>query len=256
MLQLNSLLEMKVLGIIPARFGSTRFPGKPLVDIAGKTMIQRVYERSTQSSLDKIIVATDDQNIYDHVRSFGGEVIMTSDDHLTGTDRCLEAYSLLDEEYDVVINIQGDEPVINPTQLDLVAFCFNDDSCDIATLAVKVKKEDILFDDSKIKVVLDADKKALYFSRFPIPYQQKPEDQWLDHHTYYKHVGIYGFKTSVLKHIGKLQATSLEKAESLEQLRWMQNGYSIQVQVTEFDSISVDIPKDIDRVLEIINHSS
>ena len=245
---------MKALGIIPSRFDSSRFPGKPLIEIAGKSMIRHVYERSSQSRLSRIVVATDDQRIFDHVKNFGGEVIMTSSDHLTGTDRCVEAYSMLDVEFDAVINIQGDEPVINPSQLDLLAFCFNDDDCEIATLAVKAKNEDILFDDSKIKVVLDEDKKALYFSRFAIPYQQRPQAEWLENHCYYKHVGIYGFKPSVLKHIGKLPPSSLEKAESLEQLRWMQNGYSIQVRVTEFDSVSVDIPKDVDRVLEIMNN--
>lgn len=246
---------MKVLGVIPSRYGSTRFPGKPLIEIDGKSMIQRVYERSVQSHLARVVVATDDQRIYDHVQGFGGEVIMTSADHHTGTDRCVEAYQLLGEDFDAVINIQGDEPVLNPKQLDLLAFCFNDESCEIATLAVKVKTDDILFDQSKIKVVLDENKQALYFSRQAIPFQQLPEEQWLENHTYYKHVGIYGFKTEILKELGKLSPSSLEKAESLEQLRWMQNGYKIQVQITEFDSISVDTPKDIDRVLKILNNS-
>lgn len=246
---------MKVLGVIPSRYGSTRFPGKPLIEIDGKSMIQRVYERSVQSRLARVVIATDDQRIYDHVIGFGGEVIMTSADHHTGTDRCVEAYQILGEEFDAVINIQGDEPVLNPKQLDLLAFCFNDESCEIATLAVKVKTEDILFDQSKIKVVLDENKQALYFSRQAIPFQQISESQWLANHTYYKHVGIYGFKTEILNELGKLPPSSLEKAESLEQLRWMQNGYKIQVQITEFDSISVDIPKDIDRVLKILNNS-
>jgi 3-deoxy-manno-octulosonate cytidylyltransferase (CMP-KDO synthetase) len=246
---------MKVLGVIPSRYGSTRFPGKPLVEIDGKSMIQRVYERSVESHLTRVVVATDDQRIYDHVKDFGGEVIMTSADHHTGTDRCVEAYQLLAEDYDAVINIQGDEPVLNPKQLDLLAFCFNDEDCEIATLAVKVKTDDILFDQSKIKVVLDENKQALYFSRQAIPFQQLPEGQWLENHTYYKHVGIYGFKTEILKAVGKLPPSSLEKAESLEQLRWMQNGYKIQLKITEFDSISVDTPRDIDRVLKILNNS-
>jgi 3-deoxy-manno-octulosonate cytidylyltransferase (CMP-KDO synthetase) len=243
---------MKVLGVIPSRYNSTRFPGKPLIELEGKTMIQRVYEQASSSQLDRVVVATDDERIHDHVKSFGGDVLMTSSEHQTGTDRCVEAYQQLGEDYDAVINIQGDEPVIRPGQLDLLAFCFNDDRCEIATLAVKIQDNDILFDSSKIKTVLDHNSNAIYFSRHPIPYQQRPADQWLDHHTYFKHVGIYGFRSDILKEVGKLPPSTLEQAESLEQLRWMENGYSIQVKVTEFDSISIDIPKDVDRVLHIL----
>lgn len=244
---------MKILGVIPSRYASSRFPGKPLIDIQGKSMIQRVYERSKESrSLHRVVVATDDLRIYDHVNAFGGEAVMTSPHHQSGTDRCVEAYRLLKENYDAVINIQGDEPVINPQQLDLLAFCFNDDRCEIATLAVKVKNQDILFDPSKIKVVLDHTQNAIYFSRHPIPYQQRPMSEWLDHHRYLKHVGIYGFRTDILSEIGRLPPSGLELAESLEQLRWLENGYKIYVKITEFDSISVDIPKDVDRVLEIL----
>jgi 3-deoxy-manno-octulosonate cytidylyltransferase (CMP-KDO synthetase) len=245
---------MKILGIIPARYESTRFPGKPLIDIQGKSMIQRVYERASLSNqLTRVVVATDDERILSHVESFGGEAVMTSSEHQSGTDRCVEAYGIIGESFDAVINIQGDEPVIRPSQLDLLAFCFNSDDCQIATLAVKISSNDILFDSSKIKLVLDHNHHGIYFSRHPIPYQQKPADQWLAHHDYYKHVGIYGFRTSVLEEVGKLPPSSLEIAESLEQLRWLENGYNIQVKLTEFDSISVDIPKDIDRVLAILN---
>lgn len=217
-------------------------------------MIQRVYERAKESEqLNRVVVATDDERILNHVHSFGGEAIMTSREHQSGTDRCVEAYSLLGENYDAVINIQGDEPVIKPCQLNLLAFCFNDDDCQIATLAVSIKSNDILFDSSKIKVVLDGNNNAIYFSRHPIPYQQRPAETWLANHNYLKHVGIYGFRTDVLKELGRIPASSLELAESLEQLRWMENGYKIQVKTTEFDSISVDIPTDIYRVLEIIN---
>lgn len=245
---------MKILGIIPARYSSTRFPGKPLVEIQGKSMIQRVYERSKASkSLAKVIVATDDERIFEHVIRFGGEAIMTSSDHLSGTDRCVEALGKLDEDFDAVINIQGDEPIINPAQLDLLSFCFNDDTCEIATLAVRIKTQDILFDASKIKLVLDDGNQALYFSRHPIPYQARPADEWLANYKYLKHVGIYGFRSDILKEIGKIPPSELELAESLEQLRWLENGYNIQVKITEFDSISVDIPKDLDRVLAILN---
>jgi len=246
---------MRVLGIIPSRYNSSRFPGKPLIQLDGKSMIQRVYEQASSSQLDRVIVATDDARIYNHVIEFGGEAMMTSSDHETGTDRCVETYLSLEEEYDAVINIQGDEPVIRPGQLDLLAFCFNDDSCEIATLAVKVKDNDILFDSSKIKTVLDNNSNAIYFSRHPIPYQQRPADQWLEHHTYYKHVGIYGFRSDILKELGKLPASVLERAESLEQLRWLEHSYKIHVKITEFDSISIDIPKDVDRVLDILSRS-
>lgn len=246
---------MKILGIIPSRYASTRFPGKPLISLNGKTMIQRVYEQASASNLDKVIVATDDNRIYDHVLSFGGEAMMTSLDHLTGTDRCVETYIKLGEQYDAVINIQGDEPVIRPSQLDLLSFCFNDDSCEIATLAVKIEEQEILTDSSKIKTVLDHNSNAIYFSRQPIPYQQKPIEEWLSNHKYYKHVGIYGFRSDILLELGKLPASNLEKAESLEQLRWLENGYKIQVKITEFDSISIDIPKDVDRVLNILERS-
>ncbi len=250
----NFAAMMKILGIIPARYDSTRFPGKPLIDIQGKSMIQRVYERAKESEqLSRVVVATDDARIFEHVQWFGGEVIMTSKDHQSGTDRCVEAFHLMDEEFDAVINIQGDEPVIKPCQLNLLAFCFNDDDCEIATLAVKIKTNDILFDASKIKVVLDNNHHGIYFSRHPIPYQQRPAEEWLANHEYLKHVGIYGFRTDILKEVGRLPQSTLEKAESLEQLRWLENGYKIQVKLTEFDSISVDIPKDLDRVLEILN---
>lgn len=246
---------MKILGIIPSRYASTRFPGKPLITLEGKTMIQRVYEQASASNLNKVVVATDDERIYEHVLAFGGAALMTSSDHLTGTDRCVEAYTKLGETFDAVINIQGDEPVIRPSQLDLLSFCFNDDSCEIATLAVKIDEHDILIDPSKIKTVLDHNNNAIYFSRHAIPYQQRPEAEWLSHHTYFKHVGIYGFRSDILLELGKLPASNLEKAESLEQLRWLENGYKIQVKITEFDSISIDIPKDVDRVLNILQRS-
>ena len=245
---------MKTVGIIPSRYDASRFPGKPLVDIMGKTMIQRVYEQAKNCQcLSDLVVATDDQRIFDHVLSFGGKAIMTSSDHLTGTDRCVEALQTMDETYDVVINIQGDEPILNPSQISLLSFCFNDDACQIATLAVPVKTPELLFDPSKIKVVLDHHGRAMYFSRHAIPYQRSAQDEWHLNHRYYKHVGIYAFKTEVLLELGKLPPTDLERAESLEQLRWMENGYSIEVRITEFDSISVDVPEDVDRVCRILN---
>lgn len=247
---------MKILGIIPARYASSRFPGKPLVDILGKTMIQRVYEQSVKSeSISKVVVATDDQRIFDHVSSFGGEAIMTSVSHQTGTDRCLETYQILNESFDVVVNIQGDEPVIDPRQLDLLTASFQNPECQIATLALKINSNEILFDSSKIKLVMDSKQNALYFSRQAIPFQSVPLTNWLENHTYFKHVGIYGFRSETLLEVGKLAPTSLEKAESLEQLRWMQNGYKIHVEITDIDSISIDVPTDIQRVIAILNRA-
>lgn len=245
---------MKILGVIPARYASSRFPGKPLADILGRSMIQRVYEQSLQcSSMAEVIVATDDARIFDHVAAFGGRVMMTSENHRTGTDRCVEVVNSMSQQFDAVINIQGDEPVIHPSQLDLVAKCFEDRSCQLATLALPITDDAILFDHNKIKLVLDESKNAIYFSRQAIPLQQRPESEWLSNFNYLKHVGIYGYRTDVLLDLGKLPQSELEKAESLEQLRWLENGYKIRVALTTVDSISVDIPKDIDRVIEIIN---
>jgi 3-deoxy-manno-octulosonate cytidylyltransferase (CMP-KDO synthetase) len=247
---------MKILGIIPARFASTRFPGKPLIDILGKSMIQRVYEQSIKSkSLTKVVVATDDQRIFDHVKAFGGNVAMTSNSHSTGTDRCLEAFSIESEKFDAVINIQGDEPAIDPRQLDLLSEVFSDPTCQIATLAMKISSTEILLDPSKIKLVLDSNQNALYFSRQAIPFHSGPQQDWLLDHTYFKHIGIYGFRADVLKEVGTLRPSSLEIAESLEQLRWMENGYKIRVSLTDIESISVDIPKDIDRVISILKRN-
>lgn len=244
---------MKILGVIPARYASTRFPGKPLLELKGKTMIQHVYEQSKKSTqLTRVIVATDDERIFNHVRSFDGEVVMTSSEHQSGTDRCVEVMNSLDETYDAIINIQGDEPLIRPAQLDLLAFCFNDDDNEIATLATKVRQMDLLFDPSKVKVILNTNGDAIYFSRYAIPYQPKPADQWLDSHEYLKHVGIYGYRADILKEIGKIPTSSLEKAESLEQLRWLENGYNIKVKITEFDSIAIDTPDDVERVLALM----
>lgn len=249
----NFAAQMKILGVIPSRYGSTRFPGKPLLNLNGKTMIQRVYEQSVKSTaFSYVVVATDDERIYNEVKSFGGEVVMTSSDHQSGTDRCVETLSQMNESFDAVINIQGDEPLINPAQLDLLAFCFNDDDTEIATLCTRIKDPSILFDHSKAKVVLNTNCEAIYFSRHAIPFQMKHHEEWLQHHDYFKHVGIYGYRTDILKELGRLPASSLEKAESLEQLRWLENGYKIKVKVTEFDSIAIDSPDDVNRVLELM----
>jgi 3-deoxy-manno-octulosonate cytidylyltransferase (CMP-KDO synthetase) len=240
---------MKVLGIIPARFASTRFPGKPLVDIAGKSMIQRVYEQAKKCShLTEVIVATDDTRIYDHVQAFGGVAIMTSADHQSGTDRCAEV-ALQHPQYNVIINIQGDEPYIDPEQITKLAFCFNDTGTQIATLVKKVANERELFNVNSPKVVINKLSEAVYFSRSPLPHIRRQEQQnWLSHFTYFKHIGIYGYRADILQEITKLPVSPLEKAESLEQLRWIENGYRIKVAETELETYAIDTPEDLEKL--------
>ncbi len=241
---------MNIYGVIPARYASTRFPGKPLIDLAGKTMIQRVYEQSKKCSLLKdVIIATDDQRIYDHAISIGANVIMTSVDHTSGTDRCAEVLEKLDD-CDVIINIQGDEPLINPDQISLLCKCFNDTKTDIATLIKKIESEETLFNYNTPKVIIDHDSFAIYFSRECIPHLRNfARNEWLNKFNYYQHIGIYGYTSDVLKKITRLQSSSLEQAESLEQLRWIENGYKIKTAVTTFDSIAIDCAEDVEKVL-------
>jgi 3-deoxy-manno-octulosonate cytidylyltransferase (CMP-KDO synthetase) len=242
---------MAVLGIIPARYASTRFPGKPLARIHGKSMIRRVYEQCLLAGKpDKIVVATDDERIFNHVRGFGGEVVMTGQQHPNGTSRCAEALSIIEKEtgktIDFVINIQGDEPYINPAQIDKVASLLEKAPVHIATLGRKIGGKEDLFDPNVVKLVTNKDHKALYFSRQPVPYVRDAEnDQWPLKADFYKHIGIYGYKRDVLQEIVRLSPGKLEIAERLEQLRWMENGYDVYVDFTDFDSISVDTPDDL-----------
>lgn len=240
---------MKILGIIPARYASTRFPGKPLVDIAGKSMIQRVYEQSSKcTELSAVIVATDDNRILDHVTGFGGKVIMTSNDHASGTDRCAEV-ALQYPEYDVIINIQGDEPFIDPKQIAKLAACFEGSNTQIATLVKKVSSNEELFNSNSPKVILNNTSEAIYFSRSPIPHiRGQQQENWLKHFTYFKHIGIYGYRAGVLRQITKLPVSSLEKAESLEQLRWIENGFRIKVAETDLETIAIDTPEDLAKL--------
>ncbi|MDP9080532.1 MAG: 3-deoxy-manno-octulosonate cytidylyltransferase [Bacteroidota bacterium] len=242
---------MTILGIIPARFASSRFPGKPLADIAGKSMIQRVYEQAKKCiHLTEVIVATDDTRIYDHVLHFGGVAIMTSSDHQSGTDRCAEV-ALQHPQYNVVINIQGDEPYIDPEQISKLAACFNNPDTQLATLVKKVLTEQELFNVNSPKVVVNKLSEAVYFSRSPLPHLRGQEQQnWLSHFTYFKHIGIYGYRADILQEVTKLPVSSLEKAESLEQLRWIENGYRIKVAETELETHAIDTPED----LEILRH--
>ena len=227
---------MKFLGIIPARYASTRFPAKPLAMLGGKTVIQRVYEQ-VAGVLDDAYVATDDERIEAAVKAFGGKVVMTSVHHKSGTDRCYEACTKIGGDFDVVVNIQGDEPFIQPSQLDAVKACFEDVTTQIATLVKPFTADEpfaVLENVNSPKVVVNKNWNALYFSRSIIPYQRNAEKQdWLKGHTYYKHIGLYAYRTEVLKEITMLPQSSLELAESLEQLRWLENGYKIKVGISE-----------------------
>ncbi|GAB3997980.1 3-deoxy-manno-octulosonate cytidylyltransferase [Spirosoma daeguense] len=241
---------MTILGIIPARYASTRFPAKALVSIDGKSMIQRVVEQASQAtSLSRVVVATDDERIQEHVVSFGGEVVMTSVHHQSGTDRCQEAVEKLRMSPDYVVNIQGDEPFIKPRQIDLLTSVL-DGETELATLIKAIDDVETLLNPNSPKVVINSLNEALYFSRHPIPYLrgQLPEN-WLDHHRYYRHIGLYAYRTDVLDRITQLAPSSLERAESLEQLRWLENGYRIRTVVTELDSLGIDTPEDLDRVV-------
>jgi 3-deoxy-manno-octulosonate cytidylyltransferase (CMP-KDO synthetase) len=241
---------MKTLGIIPARFASTRFPGKPLVDIAGKSMIQRVYEQAKKCiHLSEVIIATDDDRIFEHVHHFGGKAVMTSPDHQSGTDRCAEVAEKY-PEYDVIVNIQGDEPYIDPEQISKLISCFNDAGTQIATLIKKVSTNEELHNTNSPKVIVNKYSEAIYFSRSPLPHIRGQEPQnWLQHFTYFKHIGIYGYRVDILQQITKLSVSSLEKAESLEQLRWIENGYKIKVAETEIETIAIDTPGDLKKLI-------
>lgn len=242
---------MKVIGIIPARYDSTRFPGKPLVDIAGMTMIQRVYNQVKHAaSLNEVVVATDDQRIFDHVKSFAGNVVMTSKDHQSGTDRCAEVINNI-SGFDIAINIQGDEPFIDSQQIDLLVSCFQRPEVEIATLVRPINELADLENVNKPKVVLNQKNEALYFSRQPIPYMRGTDiKEWLSKETYYNHIGIYGFKVETLKDLAKLPISKLEKTESLEQLRWLDNGYRIQTAISNHINDAIDSPEDLQDILK------
>lgn len=247
---------MKFIGIIPARYASTRFPGKPLADMGGKPMIQRVYEQ-VKDTLDAVCVATDDVRIEAAVRAFGGQVVMTSDQHRSGTDRCFEAYGKVGAGYDVVINIQGDEPFIQPQQIETLKHCFDDSSVRIATLATPFPAdgdfESTVFNPNSPKVAINKKGDALYFSRSIIPYiRGKKYTEWLASHTFYKHIGLYGYRHETLAEITQLPQSSLELAESLEQLRWLENGYAIRVGITTQETIGIDTPEDLKKALLLL----
>lgn len=243
-----------ILGIIPARYASTRFPGKPLIDIRGKSMIQRVYEQTQKSCLlTEVVVATDDERIYKHVESFGGKAVYTKEDHPSGTDRCFEAFQKVEGDFEYVINIQGDEPFIDPSQVDLLCeVC--DGITELATLMIPVDSHEVLFDMGEVKITLNTNMEALYFSRMVIPFiKGQPQTEWHKHHNYYRHVGMYAYRADVLEQITQLKPSPLEVAESLEQLRWLENGFKVKCAITQFDSHCIDTPEDIEKVLRLMN---
>lgn len=243
----------KFIGIIPARYASSRFPGKPLADICGITMIERVY-RQAQKELDEVLVATDDERIRTEVERFGGKVIMTSADHKSGTDRVYEAYRLSGSDADVIINIQGDEPFVAPSQIRELKKCFNYPETQIATLARLFDKRmgfEALFDPNKVKVIFNNQNKAIYFSRAIIPYVRGKEwTKWLDVRNFYIHVGMYAYRSEVLGTITSLPQSSLELSESLEQLRWIENGFQIMIGLTDEPTIGIDTPEDLEEAIK------
>ncbi len=246
---------MNVLGIIPARYASTRLEGKPLVDICGKPMIQRVYEQA-KKALDHVLIATDDKRIEEVVKGFGGNVVMTSSTHTTGTNRCLEAFEIFKEQseiqFDVVLNIQGDEPLLAPSQIEALVSCFDTADTEMATLVIPTLKDEDL--SLGVFVVMDKNLNAMYFSRSVIPaVRDDSKDDWSSNHTFYKHVGMYGFTPKSLKLFANLKETTLEKKEKLEQLRWLENGNQIKVAITKENSVSVDTQEDVEKVRKLLS---
>ena len=238
---------MKFIAVIPARYASTRFPGKPLALLGDKPIIERVYRQVTKV-LDEAYVATDDPRIFEAVENFGGRVVMTRSDHKSGTDRIDEAVTKIGTTADVIINVQGDEPFIQPSQIETLMQLFDDPDTQIGTIGKPFDTIEQVFNPNSPKIVTDLKGYALYFSRSPIPYVRGVEQQeWMGHHTFLKHLGIYAYRSSVLHHITQLPQSPLEKAESLEQLRWLQNGYRIKVGLTDVETIGIDTPDDLDR---------
>lgn len=243
---------MKFIGIIPARYASTRFPGKPLALLGGKPVIQHVYEK-VAAVLETAYVATDDERIYDVVKSFGGQVVMTRTDHKSGTDRIEEAIEKIGGEWDVVVNVQGDEPFVAKSQLDTICHCFDDPTTQIATLGKPFESMEAVQNPNSPKIVVDNMGFAMYFSRSVIPYVRgKEKSSWLTHYPFLKHLGIYAYRKDVLHRVTQLPQSSLEIAESLEQLRWLQNGFKIKVGTTDVETVGIDTPQDLERAEEFL----
>lgn len=247
--------KLSFIAIIPARYASTRFPGKPLAVLSGKTVIQRVYEQVSKA-IDNVLVATDDERIFKHVLGFGGKAVMTSNQHRSGTDRCWEAYQSNGGNEDIIINVQGDEPFILPEQIEALKSCFDDETTDIATLVKpfdKARTYSELENPNSAKVVINSNMNAMYFSRSVIPYLRGIDKaMWPSKHQYYTHLGIYAYRAKVLERITSMEPSSLEIAESLEQLRWLENGMTIKVGVTQHSSIGIDTPQDLERAEQFL----
>ncbi len=251
---------MKILGVIPARYASSRFPGKPLADLLGKSMVERVYLQCKKAKyLTELVVATDHLQIHEHVLGFGGHSCLTSDQHPSGTDRCCEAMTLQKETFDFVINIQGDEPFIDPQQIDLLCASL-DEHTELATLIQRIINLEQLMSPNEAKVVLNSHREAMYFSRSPIPFVQKQlQSTWLDHGIFFRHVGLYAYRKDILQAITKLPVSDLERSESLEQLRWIENGYCIRTVETDAEEgMCIDTPEDLEKArihMRNISHS-
>jgi 3-deoxy-manno-octulosonate cytidylyltransferase (CMP-KDO synthetase) len=255
---MKTVTEPHFTGIIPARFASTRFPGKPLAMIGERQMIRMVYEQASKA-LQSVYVATDDKRIVEAVEKFGGKAIMTSPEHRSGTDRCAEAALIIEKvtgaEPGIIINIQGDEPFILPEQISLVASCFNDPSVEIATLISEIKESSDLFSVNETKVAVSLSMDALYFSRSPIPFIRGTEkEDWLTKHTFYKHLGVYAYRKDTMLKLTSLTPGPLEMAESLEQNRWLENGFRIRTAVTSWEGIGIDVPEDLDKAIEHLKY--
>src|SRR5574344_1147029 len=245
---------MKFIGLIPARYASTRFPGKPLALLAGKPVIQHVYEQASKI-LDAVYVATDDERIYNKVEEFGGKAVMTSTEHHSGTDRIEEALLKVGGNFDVVVNIQGDEPFIQKSQIETLCKCFDDQITQIATLGKPFESIEAVENPNSPKIVIDNNGYAMYFSRSIIPYiRGKEQSEWLGNYPFLKHIGLYAYRREVLHEITRLPQSSLEIAESLEQLRWLQNGYKIKVGTTDVETIGIDTPADLQRTEEFLRN--
>ena len=243
---------MKVLGVIPARYGSSRFPGKPLIDLKGKSMIQRVYEGAKQCTLfEEVVVATDDQRIFDAVLMFGGKAMMTSQSHPSGTDRCAEVAKTY-PQMDVVVNIQGDEPLVDFRQLEQLIKAFDDRETQIATLGNKSVSMDDLLNPNRIKIVVNKAAEAIYFSRSPIPNFHHAKQEPLSSYPYLRHIGLYAYRSTILSELTALEPTALEQTESLEQLRWLYHGYAIKVVETTIETPNIDVPEDVEKVLNLL----
>ena len=256
---MKNIKDIHFAGVIPARYASSRFPGKPLALIGGKPMIRRVYEQASKV-LDEVYVATDDERILKCVTDFGGKAVMTSPNHFSGTDRCSEAVAKIENEtgkkIDVAINIQGDEPFIKPEQIAALMQLFADEEVEIATLIRKTDAGEDLFNPNQPKVIINTKGEAIYFSRSVIPFIRDFEtSEWQKKHKFFKHIGLYAYKIKTLNEITKLPKSSLEIAESLEQNRWIENGYKIMTATTDWESIGIDTPEDLEKIKNIIKNS-